>query len=891
MEQNLLELTGDGYLRFATTDGRILAASEGLARILDWDAGAPDLVGRKLPEVRDCPLAAQAEALIEKNGELHGFLCFWTTHKRREKKVLVDARVRVDPTEGRVVEAIIKDVSALTLHEQALSIEHQRFLVMLQSIGEGVLVTDLEGRMVWMNPAAERLTGWPLAETAGRALTDIFHVVDAKTRQPLPNPVPDILKRDERIRSSGWMMLLTRDGRELPVASSGSPLRDAEGRERGVVVVFRDDSERREAHRALRESVQVFRAIFMRAGIGMVLTDLRGMMLDTNQALREMLGYSASELYGRPLSAVTHPEDGAVEMAALHAAFAEGQRDHRLQMVKRYVRKDGTMLFGRVTTTLIFDDDGHPLFGIGMIEDITQQREADEALAAEKERLLVTLRSIGEGVIATDAAGRVHLVNRAAEKLTGWAQHEAMGRPLDEVFVLLDTETQEALGPDVLGSLIRTGAFAAFPEDTVLRTRDGSVRQIAESATPIRDRAGNILGIVIAFRDTTQDRRREEEILRSQKLESLGVLAGGIAHDFNNILTTILGNISLARMLPPGEEKEVDGMLAAAENATDRARHLTQQLLTFAKGGAPLKQAAALAPIVQEAVQLALHGANCAGDVRCEENLWLAEVDPAQITQVISNLVLNAVQAMPKGGTVAVGVANVLLDMQQNLPLRPGRYVRITVADHGRGIPEKDLPRIFDPYFSTKVKGSGMGLTTAYSIIRKHNGHISVASQVGVGTTFTIHLPAAMAPAPAADAMTGAAAVVPSRHRLLVMDDEATIRLMAQRLLEKDGYRVEVAADGTEAVRLFQAARARGEPFSAAILDITIPGGMGGRETLAALRQIEPGFKAIVSSGYSTDAIMSTPDEFGFSGCVGKPYRAAALLAEVRRVLAGGPAA
>jgi len=887
MEQNILELTGDGYLRLSGADEKILAANAGAARILDWEAGAQDLVGRTLAEVRTAPLAAHGQRLLEQHGEVHQFLCFWTTHQQHTKKVLMDARRSDDPVAGRVIDLVIKDVSALTLHEQVLDAEHQRFLVMLQSIGEGVLATDLEGRTLWLNPAAERLTGWLLAEAQGRPLTEVFHVVDAKTRQALPDPVPVILQRDARVRSSGWMMLLTRDGRELPVASSGAPLRDAAGHERGVVLVFRDDSERREAHRALRESVQVFRAIFMRAGIGMVLTDLRGMMLDTNQTLRDMLGYSASELYGRPLAAVTHPEEQTQEMSELCNALTDGRRDHRIQMVKRYLRKDGSVLWGRVTATLIFDDESHPLFGISMVEDITQQRQADEALEAEKERLLVTLRSIGECVIATDSAGRVHLVNRAAEKLIGWAQHEAMGRPLDEVFVLLDTETQEPLGPDVLGSLIRTGAFAAFPEDTVLRTRDGSIRHIGESATPIRDRAGAILGIVIAFRDTTQDRRREEEVLRGQKLESLGVLAGGIAHDFNNILTAILGNIALARMTAPSSDAELAELLSEAENAALRAKDLTQQLVTFARGGAPLKQVILLAPLLQEAVQFALRGANCAGDLALAENLWPAEVDPAQLTQVVNNLVLNAVQAMPQGGTVTVRAGNITLDLRQDLPLKPGRYVQVTIGDHGRGIPEKDLSRIFDPYFTTKVKGSGMGLTTAYSIIRKHNGYIGVASQVGVGTTFTLYLPAAGAPPLAEPSVSPLVArLVPGEHRILVMDDELSIRRMAQRLLESAGFQVECAADGAEALRLYQEAQGRGAPFSAVILDITIPGGMGGRETIQRLLQLNPAVKAIVSSGYSTDAIMAAPGDFGFAGVVGKPYRPADLLAELHRVLA-----
>ena len=286
-------------------------------------------------------------------------------------------------------------------------------------------------------------------------------------------------------------------------------------------------------------------------------------------------------------------------------------------------------------------------------------------------------------------------------------------------------------------------------------------------------------------------------------------------------------------------------------------------------------------------MQFALRGANSTSDLACAENLWPAEVDHAQLTQVVNNLVLNAAQAMPKGGTVTVRAANTTLDLRQDIPLKPGRYVQITIGDHGRGIAEKDLPRIFDPYFTTKVKGSGMGLTTAYSIVRKHGGYIGVASQVGVGTTFTIYLPAAAAqPAAAPDAAPAPACIVPGDHRILVMDDELSIRRMAQRLLETAGFIVECAADGAEAVRLYEEALHRGAQFSAAILDITIPGGMGGRETVQLLKKINPAVKAIVSSGYSTDAIMAAPADFGFVGVVGKPYRPADLLAELRRVLA-----
>ncbi|TAN38850.1 MAG: PAS domain S-box protein [Verrucomicrobia bacterium] len=768
-------------------------------------------------------------------------------------------------------------------HVSAENAASQRFLSMLQSITEGVVAADLDGNVLWLNPAAEKLTGWSQAEALGRPVPEIYKVVDAQTREALPNPTPHILQGTTRV-SGGAAVLLTRDGRAVPVTDSGAILRGNAGHAQGVVVIFRDDTERREAHRALRESSRVFRAIFMRAGSGMALTDLRGTILDTNQVLQNMLGYTAGELYGRPLSAITHPDDIAAEMAELRKIISERQRDQRLQLDKRYLRKDGSVLWGRLTATVIFDADGLPLFGLNMVEDITSIRQVDAALEAEKERLMVTLRSIGDGVIATDADGHVQLLNRAAEKLTGWSQDEAVGRTLDEVFLLLDTETRQPLGEDVLRSLIRTGTFAAFPEHTLLRTREGNERDIAEIATPIRDRKGQISGLVITFRDVTQERQQEEELIRNQKLESLGVLAGGIAHDFNNILTAILGNVALVRSL--SQVAEENTLLDEVEKASWRAKDLTQQLLTFAKGGLPIKKVIPLAQLLQESAQFAIRGSNCICEFQLASDLWPVEVDPSQISQVLHNLVINAVQAMPTGGAIQIHAANVARDLQHDPPLKPGCYVQVSVRDHGHGIPDRDLPRVFDPYFTTKTKGSGLGLTTTFSIIRKHGGAITVSSKMDAGTTFTFYLPVATTQPMMPEPPSSVAAPTKTQQRILVMDDEVSIRLLAQRALERGGYIVEVAADGAETIRRYQAAQTQGTPFAAVILDMTIPGGMGGRETLAQLQKMDPAVKAIVSSGYSTDAAMASHREFGFAGVVTKPYRPQELLAAVRQILA-----
>jgi CheY-like chemotaxis protein len=386
--------------------------------------------------------------------------------------------------------------------------------------------------------------------------------------------------------------------------------------------------------------------------------------------------------------------------------------------------------------------------------------------------------------------------------------------------------------------------------------------------------------------DITERKKMEEELLRAQKLESIGLLAGGIAHDFNNILMAILGNISLASMEAPSNSRIVE-RLTAAEKASLQAKDLTQQLLTFSKGGAPIKSTASVANLIRDSADFALRGSN----VRCEmiipDDLWPIEVDQGQMNQVINNLIINADEAMPDGGIIAVRAENVILDSESAaaLPLRPGGYVKLTISDQGIGIPPEHLSKIFDPYFTTKQKGSGLGLATAYSITQKHDGYITVESRLGAGTTFTILLPASLKQT--ASVAKGEGHPVRGRGRILVMDDEALIRDVVGQMLEFIGYEPDFARDGAEAIERYRIAKESGRPFSAVIADLTIAGGMGGREAIKKLLELDPNAKAIVSSGYSNNPVMANYRQFGFSGVVAKPYEIQKLSDEIYKVIHG----
>jgi PAS domain S-box-containing protein len=394
----------------------------------------------------------------------------------------------------------------------------------------------------------------------------------------------------------------------------------------------------------------------------------------------------------------------------------------------------------------------------------------------------------------------------------------------------------------------------------------------------------------VAVTDITERKRAEADRLVLNKLESTGILAAGIAHDFNNLLTVVLLDLELAQALtPPGEE--LAHLLEEAKKASLTASGLTQQLITFAKGGAPVRKPTHLSGVIQESVRLALSGSN----VRCEfslaEDLWVAEVDAGQIGQVIRNMVLNAREAMPQGGMVFVRAENVVLSAQEQPSLPAGKYVRVSIADQGGGVAKDVLPKIFDPYFSTKQggkqRGMGLGLTICHAVAQKHGGAIAVESAVGVGTTFHIYLPAARklsgeekAPVPAG---------VPRHGRVLVMDDEEAVRRVVGLTLRRMGHEVELVEDGQTAVEVYKKAKGRGRHFDVVILDLMVPGRMGGREAIQALLQIDPAVKAVVMSGYANDPVVLEHDRYGFKGALVKPFNLGQLREILSRVLGSSP--
>jgi PAS domain S-box-containing protein len=513
--------------------------------------------------------------------------------------------------------------------------------------------------------------------------------------------------------------------------------------------------------------------------------------------------------------------------------------------------------------------------------DLTEIKSAEAALAAERERLGVTLRAMTESVFTTDSAGVVQFINEAAGALTGWPPAGAVGRPIDEVCVLGDEKTGRVIRAPIATALA-AGGPADLPRQTVLRPREGRPRQVEGRCAPICDPSGRGLGAVLVLRDLTDRARLETEMQRASKLQSVGVLAGGIAHDFNNLLAIIMGNLTLA-LLDERTAGTGGKWLREAERGALRARELTQQLLTFAKGGDPVRSAVVLPDVVREAAEFTLHGAN----VRCEfdlaPDLRPADADKGQIGQVVQNLVINAVQAMPGGGVIRLSLRNERLAAGAVPPLPAGDYVKLSVADTGKGIAPEHLERIFEPFYTTKEHGSGLGLATVFSVVRKHGGHVAVESEVGKGTTFHLWLPVARAEASVRP--VSASPFETLRGKVLFMDDEDQIRQMTGALLDRLGLKTTMTKDGGEAVQAYRLAQAKGEPFDVVIMDLTVPGAMGGAQAMQEILKIDPQARGIVSSGYSSDPVMGDHRAHGFRGMVPKPYRIADFVRTLRAVL------
>lgn len=619
---------------------------------------------------------------------------------------------------------------------------------------------------------------------------------------------------------------------------------------------------------ALKESEERYRTLFEQTPVGVYTYDKNLIITNVNERHAEIMHSSRDKIIGFDIHELKDKSFNYI-----HAQAVQGQKSRHEGYYKSTT--GDAELYILVSAAPLKDAQGNIVGGMSVVEDITDLKNAEDMLKESANRYRTLVENINDLIVETSADGRFIYLSPKHEEILGYKPEELMGR---NIF--------ENIHPDDLPFAVKEFSRvieSQTPGKAVFRYRhkNGNWRWF-ESTGQTVDTVSGEMRCVIVSRDITDRKRFEEELFKAEKLESLGVLAGGIAHDFNNLLTVILGNISVSKMKLDPKDK-IHGRLVEAENASFRARDLTSQLLTFSKGGAPVKEfLQSLGDLIVDTANFVVSGSKVKCEFEIDEDLWPVEVDEGQISQVIHNLIINSDQAMPDGGIIKVSAKNVELGADHEPRLKVGRYLNITIEDTGIGMTKELMDKIFDPYFTTKQRGSGLGLATVYSIVKNHEGHIEVSSKIGEGTRFDLYIPAARVKAGNA---IGEQNIETGTGKILVMDDEQMVREVAGEMIIQMGYEVEYASDGREAVDRYSRAMEEGKPFDAVMIDLTVPGGMGGEEAQKKLMEIDPAVRSIVSSGYSNDPVMSKYEEYGFKGVVTKPYNIELLSKAIHGVM------
>lgn len=608
-----------------------------------------------------------------------------------------------------------------------------------------------------------------------------------------------------------------------------------------------------------------WRQVVEKTHLGVWILDPQDRTIYANERLTALLGLTTTEIVHRTPSELIDPQ----QSLRLLACLKQGQP---VLTDFCFRRRDGKYLYLLFAANPLHTAEGPSQGTLMMVADITERKLVEELLWRQAH----IVDQIHDAVISADLEGCVTSWNQSAERLFGLSAVEMLGKPLA---VLYPPDQCEILTAEVMAVLNQKGLHEL---ELRLRHQSGNLFYAHLSISPLKERDGGIVGIIAAVRDITERKIMENELIRTSKLESVSVLASGIAHDFNNLLTAILGNIAMAS-LNADAKSFVQERLAEAEKACIRAQNLTRQLLAFSKGEKPQKKLVSLNDLLKTSASLVLRSSNVRRHADIPRDLWWVEADDEQINQVLNHLLINADQAMPQGGAIYIQAENVRISENSQIPLRPGLYVKVSIQDQGVGIPPDHLDKVFDPFFTTKRRGSGLGLSTVYTIIKNHDGHITVESTVQGGATFIIYLPASRKKGPLPKLKTLKLSF--GRGKVLLMDDEEMILEVSSAMLKRLGYDVTVAQDGAEAIDYFRQATVAGEPFDAVILDLTVPGGLGAKETIGDLKQINPQARVIVSSGFSDDPLKTDFHRYGFSGFMPKPYNLTQLSATMHKIL------
>ena len=597
-----------------------------------------------------------------------------------------------------------------------------------------------------------------------------------------------------------------------------------------------------------------------------------GRIFDMNMPAATVLGYTEEELRGMRLSDLF--DQRMAEKINEHLFSGRG---HGTIMEVDILNKDQETISAQLTCSIARENE--EFVGILVVRDMTEAVRTRNALVRQRQYFSQLFTNAPVAIVLMDDKSAILDVNKSFEQMFGYRREELIGGSVDDIL------TTEEVVEQAREFTRKIEGGEQVEGEGSRRHKDGSMIQVKLRGFPIYMQ-GKISGVIGLYEDITERKRLEQEMVKSQKLESIALLAGGIAHDFNNLLAGLMANLSLVRF-HERENKKVLGLLTKAENACLRARDMTQQLLTFSKGGEPVRSVFYLEEALKQTVEFALSGSNVGYSLDIEEDLWPVMADRGQFNQVIQNLVINADQAMPGGGELIVHAKNKTMHEETAIPLQPGKYVLLTVSDNGVGIRFQDLDKIFDPYFSTKDQGNGLGLAIVFSIVKKHGGWIEVDSAPGKGTVFHVYFPAAENNKIELQPKSDSEEQKWFDAKILFMDDERDLAEVTANLLQEMGYEVVSVPDGETAIQEYEQALSANEKFDVVVMDLTIPGGMGGKETIKKLMKKDPLVQAVASSGYSNDPVMSRFADYGFRAALIKPYKIEELDAVIQKIVGG----
>ena len=779
--------------------------------------------------------------------------------------------------EGRITSifGISRDITKIKENNEAL-IESEKFLSdVFSSIQDGISVLDTDLNIIRVNSKMEALYShampfigkkcYQVYQTRTTPCLKCPSITAIKTKKPSYEIVP---LTDKNGQIKGWLDLYS------------FPLTDEKtGKVIGVIEYVRDITARKEAEEKLKQSELLFRTLAENSGAGIFIVK-NNKFCYVNHYITQNLGYSYEEMCNMNFWDVVHDEHKK-KVIEINKARISGEKVVNKYEFK-YVRKDGTIGWVE-TNNAIFELNGEPAI-IGTIFEITARKQIEEQLAREKELLAVTISNIDDGIITIDSNCFIKAINKKAFMFLNDDYTDVVDKNINNLINIIDENTQD-IYKKFFENIIIDKKYKIKNKVIKIINKAKKERIIEFSLEPFFWNKNNFFGFVIVLRDITEKQIFDNELIKIKKLESLGVLAGGIAHDFNNILTGIITNIYMVKQ-SQNLNKENIQLLQEAEKAALRAGKLVKQLLTFSKGGLPIKEPLSVKEIIQECVSFCLAGSNVKYRLNIPEDLMFIDADRSQIEQVFNNLIINADQAMPKGGIITISAENITIskeDEKNNIlaKLEHGNYIKVIVEDQGIGIKKQDLDKIFDPYFTTKPKGNGLGLTIVYSIIKNHNGIITVDSEVDKGTTFTIYLPAIKSAHKYKIVENKNENKIKKNLNILFMDDDEAITRVMPKLLKSYGHNVVCVNSGEESIEQYIEAKQKGTPFDVVVMDLTIKGGMGGKDAVRLLKEKDPHAKVIVSSGYSNDPIMANYKDFGFDAAISKPFE----VEEVIRVL------